>query len=173
MRIYENGHYRNATEDEIFSVQQAQAAYEAAERHRPLTTDEVARMLIEKQINTLDVDDATALRMLTFYPEWAAGVSYTDGYKVQHSSKLYKALQEHTSQAGWEPENAPALWTEICETHDGSEFDPIPYSGNMALEQGKYYAQDGVTYLCTRDTVNPVYQPLNELVGVYVEEATT
>ena len=32
------------------------------------------------------------------------------------------------------------------------------------------YSQDGVTYLCNRDTVNPVYNPLRELVGIYVEE---
>ena len=38
----------------------------------------------------------------------------------------------------------------------------------MALENGKYYSQDGVTYLCNRDTVNPVYNPLRELVGLYV-----
>ena len=41
--------------------------------------------------------------------------------------------------------------------------------GNMALVSGKYYSQDGVTYLCNRDTVNPVYNPLRELVGIYVE----
>ena len=39
----------------------------------------------------------------------------------------------------------------------------------MALENGKYYSQDGTTYLCNRDTVNPVYNPLRELVGIYVE----
>lgn len=172
MKKWINGNIVDVSDEEITAMEAEAARHEAQERRRPLTTDEVARMLITQQINTLDVDDATALRMLTFYPEWAAGVSYTDGYKVQHSSKLYKALQEHTSQAGWEPENAPALWTEICETHDGSEFDPIPYSGNMALEQGKYYAQDGVTYLCTRDTVNPVYQPLNEMIDIYVEVVT-
>lgn len=32
------------------------------------------------------------------------------------------------------------------------------------------YIQDGVTYLCNRNTVNPVYNPLSELVGIYVEE---
>jgi hypothetical protein len=48
--------------------------------------------------------------------------------------------------------------------------DPIPYNGNMRLENGKYYIQDNVIYLCTRDTVNPVYNPLAELVGVYVEK---
>ena len=70
--------------------------------------------------------------------------------------------------AAWEPENAASLWTEICETHDGTKYDPVPYSGNMALENGKYYTQDGVLYLCNRDTGNPVYHPLSALVGLYV-----
>jgi hypothetical protein len=39
----------------------------------------------------------------------------------------------------------------------------------MALEHGKYYTQDGVTYLCIRDTGNPVYNHLSDLVGLYVE----
>ena len=115
------------------------------------------------------MDDATALRMVEFYPAWAAGVSYAAGYKVQDNVGLWRCLQDHTSQAGWEPENVPALWEEICETHDGTLADPIPYEGSMALVSGKYYSQDGVVYLCSRDTVNPVYNPLRELVGIYVE----
>ena len=45
------------------------------------------------------------------------------------------------------------------------------YDGNMALESGKYYMQDYVIYRCTRDTINPVYHALAELVGLYVEVA--
>ena len=136
----------------------------------PLTESEVSRMLITQQINTLTVDDNTALRMTEFYPEWAADTEYTIGYKVQRNGKLWRVLQAHTSQAGWEPENAASLWTEICESHAGTLDDPIPYSGNMALESGKYYMQDGKVYRCTRDTGNPVYNALSELVGLYVEE---
>ena len=157
------------TAEEIAEWQEEHTALEAAERTRPLTMEEVSRMLITQQINALSVDDNTALRMLEFYPEWVAGQDYTAGYKVQHGGRLWRCVQAHTSQTGWEPENAPALWTEICETHAGRLDDPIPYSGNMALEAGKYYIQDYVIYLCNRDTVNPVYNPLAELVGLYVE----
>ena len=38
-----------------------------------------------------------------------------------------------------------------------------------AAEAGKYYIQDYAIYLCTYDTVNPVYNPLAELVGLYIE----
>lgn len=136
----------------------------------PLTESEVSRMLITQQINTLIVDDNTALRMTEFYPEWAADTEYTIGYKVQRNGKLWRTLQAHTSQTGWEPENAASLWTEICESHAGTLDDPIPYSGNMALESGKYYSQNNKVYRCTRDTGNPVYNALSELVGLYVEE---
>ena len=157
------------TAEEIAEWQEEHTALEAAERTRPLTMEEVSRMLITQQINALSVDDNTALRMLEFYPEWVAGQDYTAGYKVQHGGRLWRCVQAHTSQTGWEPENAPALWTEICESHGGTLTDPIPYSGNMALESGKYYSQSGAVYLCVRDTVNPVYNALAELVGLYVE----
>ena len=170
MRIFDGKTYRDMTAEEIAAVQEAQAAYEAYERTRPLTESEVSRMLITQQINTLTIDDNTALRMTEFYPEWADNAEYTAEYKVQRNGKLWRCIQAHTSQTGWEPENAASLWTEICESHAGTLGDPIPYSGNMALESGKYYMQDGKVYRCTRDTGNPVYNALSELVGLYVEE---
>lgn len=125
------------------------------------------RQRIETAVQSLP--DSEALEVATLYSEWAAGMDYPVGHKVQRSGALYKCLQAHTSQTGWEPENTPALWTEVCESHAGTLDDPIPYSGNMALTAGLYYVQDDVIYLCIRDTINPVYHPLSELVGIYVE----
>ena len=71
---------------------------------------------------------------------------------------------------GWNPETAASLWEVINETHVGTLGDPIPYDGNMALVSGLYYVQNGVIYLCTRDTVNPVYTGLDELVGIYTKK---
>ena len=163
-----NGKLIEMAEAEIAEEKQKIQLAKAEEKSRPLTAEEVTSMLIKQQINTLEVDDNTVLRMTEFYPE-VEGVDYATGYKVQHGGRLWRCVQAHTSQTGWEPENAPALWTEICETHDGSLYDPIPYDGNMALESGMYYIQDYAIYRCTRDTVNPVYNPLAELVGLYVE----
>ena len=123
---------------------------------------------IETAVQTLT--NSEALEALVLHPEWASDTDYTAGYKVQRSGRLWRCLQAHTSQAGWEPENAASLWTEICESHAGTLEDPIPYNGNMALESGKYYSQNSKIYRCTRDTVNPVYNALSELVGLYVEE---
>ena len=171
MKVWDNGIYRDATENDIEKLRLVGSDAGAAERHRPLTAEEVTALLIKQQINTLTVDDNTALRMVEFYPAWATDTAYPAGYKVQYGGKLWRCKDPgHTSQAGWEPSiNTASLWDEICESHDGTLADPIPYEGNMALEAGKYYIQDYVIYLCTRDTINPAYNPLAELVGLYVE----
>ena len=171
MKKYINGQYIEMTAEELAQMEADARRARLEEASRPLRSEEVLAMLIPQQINTLSVDDNTALRMLPFYPEWAAGTTYTVGYKVKRNGKLWRVVQAHTSQAGWEPENAASLWEQINETHAGTIDDPIPYSGNMALTAGLYYMQDWVVYLCTRDTGNPVYHALSELVGLYVEKA--
>ena len=127
------------------------------------------RQLIEQLAVTLD--DETALTGVELFPRWTIDRAYVVGDKVQRNGKLWRCIQAHTSQIGWEPENVASLWTEICESHAGTLEDPIPYSGNMALESGKYYMQDGKIYRCTRDTGNPVYNSLAELVGIYVDKS--
>ena len=171
------------TDDEIAELQE-QAERDAArakvlERTRPLTAEEVSAMLIRRQINTLTVDDQTALRMRRYYPTFAelAGQTVTQGTKFRaadsEDADLYKTIQpELTIQAHYPPGvGTESLYTRIDESHDGTKYDPIPYDGNMALESGKYYTQGGVTYLCNRDTGNPVYNAMSELVGLYVEVA--
>ena len=123
---------------------------------------------IETAVQSLP--DSDALEAVVLHPEWVTNTNYLADYKVRRGGRLWRCIQAHTSQIGWEPENAASLWTEICESHSGTLEDPIPYSGNMALESGKYYSQNSKIYRCTRDTVNPVYNALSELVGLYVEE---
>jgi hypothetical protein len=137
-----------------------------AKRH-----DAALRIKPVLQKGAQSLGDEDALTIKTLYPEWETGVEYTARKKVMRNGTLYRCLQAHTSQAGWAPELSPALWTAIDEEHKGTINDPIPYNGNMALENGKYYSQDGVVYYCNRDTVNPVYSPLKDLVGLFVEVA--
>lgn len=170
MKKFINGRIVEMSPEEIATIE-AEARLAAIKQSRnPLTEVEVFAMLIPTQINTLSVDDNTALRMAAFYPEWATDTSYVIGFKVKRNGKLYRVVQAHTSLVGWEPENALNLWEEINEAHSGALEDPIPYSGNMALESGLYYIQDDVWYRCIRDTDNPVYHALADLVGIYVEQ---
>lgn len=178
MKKYINGQYIELTPEELAQMEAERRKWELAEKSRPLTESEVSRILITQQINNLSVDDNTALRMKEFYPTWEdcvanGAVEYDKtGFKFSYGDKLFSCVNANpTFQADWVPGIYTAsLYTEICETHAGTLEDPIPYDGNMALTSGLYYIQDYVIYLCDRDTVNPVYNPLSELVGIYVTE---
>lgn len=133
---------------------------------RHLTAEEVTALLIKQQINTLKVDDNTALRMVDFYPEWSAGQSYTAGYKVQHGGKLWRCLQVHTSQTGWEPENAPSLWAKVLIPDETviPEWEQ-PDSTNPYMT-GDKVTHNGKTWISIVD--NNVWEP-----SVYGWEETT
>lgn len=142
------------------------------------------RELIEqniKEMNTLGLSAVDALEVKDWYPKWGEegfkqGDTVTKGQKFQFGDKLYAVLQDHTILAHYEPSiNTAALYVEVTPDYNengeenGTLDNPIPYEGNMVLENGKYYEQDGVVYLCNRDTINPVYHALKDLVGLYVE----
>ena len=69
------------------------------------------RRYIEIAVQSLP--DSEALEVVTLYPEWVSGIEYNVSYKVQRNGKLWRCLQSHTSQTGWEPESAPSLWAKV------------------------------------------------------------
>lgn len=129
------------------------------------------------QMQAQSLDDAQALTVKAIYPQWAEVIGQTvkQGFKFLYGDALCKVIQPDglTIQEQYIPgEGTESLYAVINETNAGTQEDPIPYAGNMALENGKYYSQDGVIYLCNRDTEIPVYQDLKDLVGLYVEKVT-
>ena len=58
-------------------------------------------------------DDAQALESIELFPKWEPGISVAVGERYQHLGKLYRVVQAHTTQADWEPQDTPALWTEV------------------------------------------------------------
>ena len=171
MKKYINGQYIDLTAEEQKMVADFAAKIDVENTAQILQYGAgTQKKVITNTINTLPVDDNTALRMADFYPEWLADAEYALGNKVQYAGRLWRCRQSHSAQTGWEPENTASLWEQINETHTGTADDPIPYEGGMALSAGLYYVQDYVIYLCTRDTGNPVYHTLGQLIGAYVEQ---
>lgn len=135
--------------------------------------------LMKATINTLDLTDEQSLSVKLLYPQWSEfiGKQLKQNMKFQYNNNLFKVLQVEINPVldldGYRPGEvgSEALYAEINEKHAGTVDDPIPYNNNMELEEGKYYIQDGITYLCTRSTGQPVYNPLSGLVGIYVEVA--
>ena len=130
----------------------------------------VLRPLIVKASASLSDEDA--LEALELYDRWVPDTDYQQDTRLQHEGGLYRVRQAHTSQAIYPPGSTgtEALYARVERPGQGDTPDnPIPYEGNLELYEGKYYAQDGVTYICTRSTGSPVYHPLSALVGLYVE----
>ena len=174
MKKYINGKYIELTPEEVSALEAEARKAALMERSRSLTESEVLAVLIPQQINSLTVDGNTALRMKQFYPTFESIVGQTvkQGFKFRYGDRLYETRQpEMTVQSHYPPgAGTESLYAEVCETHDGTLDDPIPYSGNMELEQGKYYTQEYEIYLCTVGTGQPVYHKLSELVGLNVEK---
>ena len=135
-----------ALEDAIEAAVQEQMAEEAK---RPLTMEEVVRLTIAKTINSIAIEDETALRMVEYYPAPEAA-AYAAGDRIQYNGKLYKCLQAHTAQADWNPVDSPSLWAEVLAGQDGTEIgewvqpdSTNPYmAGDKVAHNGKTWASD-------------------------------
>ena len=136
-----------------------------------MTPQEKARQLRPLLVKaSASLSDEDALEAVELFDAWQMDTFYERGVRLRYGGKLYRVEQAHTSQADWLPDITPALYSEVEKPGQGDTPDnPIPYNGNMELLENKYYSQDGVTYRCIRSTGTPVYHPLAQLVGLYVE----
>lgn len=140
-----------ALEDAIEAAVKEQMA---AEAKRPLTMEEVVRLTIAKTINSITVEDETALRMMEYYPAPEAA-SYAAGDRIQYNGKLYKCLQAHTAQADWTPDATPALWV-VVSIDEYPEWVQ-PTGAHDAYNTGDKVSYHGKHYICTADA--NIYAP--------------
>ena len=72
-----------------------------------------------------NLSDEQALQVPLMFPKWQAGKEYVVGDRVLYLGVLYKVLQAHTSQAGWEPDIAPSLFAKnlIVKDDSGEQVD--------------------------------------------------
>lgn len=132
------------------------------------------RPVIEQASQSLD--DNTALTAVELFPLWdklvADGKTVDKGFRFQYGNQLYRTEQpSYIFVTNYVPGSTgtESLFSKVDETHAGTREDPIPYDGNMEIFNGKYYIQNDVVYLCTRDSGIPLYNDLVNLVGLYVE----
>lgn len=106
--------------------------------------------------------DENAVDAVTLFQKWRPGEYYAADYRLQWKEKLYRVVQPHTSQEGWEPDITPALFTEIAKPGE------IPVWRQPTGAQDAYMAGDKVHYPGENDPVwisdvdNNVWAP-----GVY------
>lgn len=121
-----------------------------------------------------DQEAAKYKRLYKSQRQWSAfvGKELKAGARVYYNGDLYKVRQTVNPVLAIYPPSVAtaALYERIDETHAGTEDDPIPYPHdcNMEIEEGKYYKEAGILYLCTRDSGIPIYCPLRDVVDNYV-----
>lgn len=104
------------------------------------------RAMINKAAASLD--DSDALTAVEMFPVWAPGVAYLVSERVRYDGTLYRCEQAHTSQEGWEPDTAQALWTQVAEPGE------IPVWRQPTGAQDAYRLGEKVHY---PDANGPVY----------------
>ena len=115
------------------------------------------RPLIVKSAASLSDEDA--LEALELFAVWAADTEYTVDQRVRHGDKLYRCVQAHTAQIGWEPDKTPALWTEVAKPGEIPVWRQ-PTGAQDAYNKGDkvhYPNADSTVYVSTID--NNVWSP--------------
>ena len=98
-----------------------------------------------------NLSDEQALQVPLMFPKWQVGKAYVVGDRVLYLGVLYKVIQAHTSQYGWEPDITPSLFAKnlIVKDDDGEQVDipeweqpgsTNPYmKGDKVKFEGKIY----------------------------------
>lgn len=116
------------------------------------------RAIIEEAMSK--EEDEVVLETPQLLPEWKVGIAYKTGKKIQYGGVVWKVLQDHTSQDGWEPGAAPSLFAEVLiPDPDVIPEWKQPDSTNPYMT-GDKVTHNGSTWVCTID--NNVWEP-----GVY------
>ena len=117
----------------------------------------------EKLVQTIGLatsylTDEQAETVTPLFPVWEPGVAYTVGSRRQYAEPLYRCVQAHTSQEGWEPPVVPALWARTS-TEEWPEWIQ-PTGAQDAYAAGDKVTHNGVHWISDVDA--NVWEP-----GVY------
>lgn len=157
MKKYINGNYIDLTTEEITAMQKEAERAVLAEKSRPLTAEEVTRLIIRQQVNSLSIDDATASRMVDYFPALTGDGSLVEtGTRINWHGTLKQAAVDLWDTAENSPDSAPALWADIQYRY-GYRIIPATITVTTAFVQDECGWWGDVMY---RSTINAnVYTP--------------
>lgn len=106
------------------------------------------------------IDTVTASEHTELFSLWAYPVDYKTGNIRAHGGKLYRCLQNHTSQETWTPDAAPSLWVGISDPAEEWPAWSQPVGSTDAYAKGAQVSHNGKHW--TSDVDANVWEP-----GVY------
>lgn len=107
---------------------------------------------------TTYLSDDQAETVTELFPLWEANTAYAIGDRRRYEDLLYRCVQAHTSQVGWEPPTVPALWVRTS-TEEWPEWIQ-PTGAHDAYNKGDKVTHNGKHWV--NDIDANVYEP-----GVY------
>ena len=119
--------------------------------------DDCAESMLDEVLAILTDDQAAAVP--DAFPKWALDVAYKVDDRRRYAGALWKCIQAHTSQAGWEPPNVPALWKKVSSQGEIPEWVQ-PTGAHDAYAMGDHVMHKDKEWASTIDA--NVYEP-----GVY------
>lgn len=106
------------------------------------------------------IDNVTAAEHADLFTQWACTVSYKTGQIRRYNGKLYRCVQDHTSQADWTPEAAPSLWATAADPAEEWPEWSQPVGAHDAYNTGDKVSHNGKRWTSSVD--GNVWEP-----GVY------
>ena len=127
-------------------------------RKQTLANVNATRKLI--RIDELEEDEL--LGMIDLYESYEIGKSYQADDIFNYEGKLYKVIQEHTSQDDWIPSELPALYLNMMPENVIPEWKQ-PVGGHDAYNIGDKVIFEGEVYECIID--GNTWKPTDYLQG--------
>lgn len=121
--------------------------------------DAIQRRIAKMDTALTYVPDEVALESVELFRKWEPGIPVVADQRLQHGGKLYRVVQPHTTQAGWEPDITPALFTEVAKPGEIPEWKQ-PTGAQDAYAKGNKVRHNGQIW--QSDVDNNVWEP-----GVY------
>ena len=125
-----------------------------------LSAQSAAAITFVTLCETGTIDTVTASEHTELFSPWAYPVDYKTGNIRAHGGKLYRCLQNHTSQENWTPDAAPSLWVGISDPAEEWPAWSQPVGSTDAYAKGAQVSHNGKHW--TSDVDANVWEP-----GVY------
>ena len=93
--------------------------------------------------------------IMDLFEPWEPGQDYLTDNILNYGNRLYRVLQDHTSQADWVPDETPSLYVDITTRQIGEETGEIPEweqpGSTNPYNTGEKVIFEGIIYESTID----------------------
>lgn len=136
--------------------------------------EKLAAMRQQAEISAAGNTDEQAYAVKALYDYWPdipEGTKLPAGKIVLHSDGVLYRVKEgqgHEKQATWAPDVSSSMFTPIPKASEtGTQDNPITWVEGMESEEGKYYTDDGVLYLCIESSGIGLYGKPKDLARYF------